>query len=64
MNDLRALFPFRLGLARHRALHVLRQIDVLHLDGRHLDSPWLRMLIEDLLQLLIQAVPLRQQVIE
>ena len=28
------LFPFRLGLTRDRALHVVRQVDTLHLDCR------------------------------
>ena len=64
MDDFRTLFPFGLGLARHRALHVLGQIDVFHLDRRHLDAPGLRVLIEDLLQLLIQPIALRQQVVE
>ena len=64
VNDLGALLALGLGLPRHRALHVLRQIDVLHFDGRHLDPPGIGALIEDLLQLLIEVVPLRQQIIQ
>jgi hypothetical protein len=33
MNDLRSFLALGLSLPRHRALHVRRQIDVLHLDG-------------------------------
>ena len=64
VNDLRALLALGLGLPRHRALHVGRQIDVLHLDRRHLDAPRLGVLVEDLLQLLVQPLALRQQVVE
>ena len=64
VDDLGAFLALGLGLPRHRALHVWRQIDVLHLDGRHLDAPGIGVLIENLLQLLIQPIALRQQIVE
>ena len=64
VDDLRALLAFGFGLPRHRALHVRRQIDVLHFDGRHLDAPRIRALIQDLLQVLVEPFALRQQVVE
>ena len=39
VDDLRAPLALGLGLARHRALHARRDLDVLHLDGRDLDAP-------------------------
>ena len=51
VNDLGALLALGLGLPRHRALHVLRQIDVLDLDRRHLHAPGIGALIENLLEL-------------
>jgi len=39
-SALMTLTPFALGLGlpRHRALHVLRKVDVLHLDRNDLDA--------------------------
>ncbi len=64
VNDLGALLALGLGLPGHRALHVGRQIDVLHFDRRHLDAPRVGVLIENLLQLLVQPLALRQQIVE
>src|SRR5437870_2826401 len=41
VDDLRAPLALGLGLAGDRALHAARDLDVLDLDGRHLDPPWL-----------------------
>src|SRR5205085_9796352 len=50
VDDLGALLALGLGLARHRALHRLGQLDVLDLDGRDLDPPRLGLRVDDLLQ--------------
>ena len=64
MNDLRALLALGLGLTRHGALHVGRQIHMFDFNRRHLDPPWVGVLVEDLLQLLIQPLALREQIVE
>ena len=64
VDDLRALLALGLRLLRHRALHLERQVDVLHLDHRDLDAPRIGVLVEDLLQLLVQLVALGQQLVE
>ena len=56
MNDLSTLLALGFRLARHRALHVGWKIDVLDLDGRDLDPPRIRALIEDVLQIVIQSI--------
>ncbi len=58
VDDLSTLLALGFGLPGHRALHVGRQIDVLHLDRRHLDAPRIGVLVEDLLQLLVQPLAL------
>ena len=63
-DDLRAPLALGLGLARHRALHRLRDLDVLDLDGRDLDSPRLGLLVDDALELVVEAVALGQQRVE
>ena len=60
-DDLRAPLALGLGLARHRPLHRLRDLDVLDLDRRDLDAPRLGLLVDDPLQLVVQAVALREQ---
>src|SRR5262245_55249557 len=64
MNDFRALLAFGFGLARHRALHVFRQVHALDLDERHLDAPRVGVLIEDVLQTLVQLFSLTQKIVE
>ncbi len=51
VDHLRALLALRLGLLRHRALHLLRQVDLLDLDRAHLHAPRLGLLVDDLLEL-------------
>ena len=63
-DDLRAPLALGLGLARHRPLHRLRDLDVLDLDRRDLDAPGLGLLVDDPLQLVVQAVALGQQRVE
>src|SRR5688572_27525906 len=50
VNDLSALLAFGFGLPGHGSLHVFRQIHALYLDQRYFDAPWIRMLVQDLLQ--------------
>src|SRR6266567_2595526 len=63
VDDLRPLLALGLGLLGHGALHGARQLDVLDLDASHLDAPWLGLVVDDLLQLLVDDVPLRQQLV-
>src|SRR5471032_1430610 len=63
-DDFRAPLALRFGLPGHRALHLRRQVELLHFHGSDLDAPGLGVLIEDLLQLLVDLLPLREQVVE
>jgi hypothetical protein len=49
-------------LAGHRSLHVLRDFDVLDLDGGDLDSPGFCLLVDDALQVLVEALSLARRV--
>jgi hypothetical protein len=63
-NDPCPAFPFGLGLPRHRALHRLGQRDVLDLDPLHPDSPrFLSGLVDDLLEMGVDLIPLGQQLV-
>src|SRR5262249_36406527 len=53
-----------LGLLRHRPLHVLREVDVLDLDGGHLHAPGIGVLVDDALELLVDLVAGREEVVE
>src|SRR5882672_8230492 len=64
VDDLGAPLALGLGLARDRPLHFLRQVDVLHLDGAHLDPPRLGVAVNHQLQLLVDLVPVREQLIQ
>jgi hypothetical protein len=64
VDDLRAPLALGLGRAGHRALHGLRDLDVLDLDHRHLHAPGLGLVVDDLLQVLVEALPLGQQLVE
>ena len=63
-DDLRALLALGLGLAGHRALHALGQLDVLELDDRDLDAPVLGLHVEDLADVLVDLVGLRQRLVK
>ncbi len=63
-DDLRAPLALGLGLARHRALHVARDLDVLHLDDRDLDPPRRGCLVDDRLEDLVDLVALGEQLVE
>src|ERR1017187_3890553 len=64
VHDLRAAFAFGLGLFGHRALHAVRQRDLLHFHARDLDAPRLGLLVNDLLQFLVDDIALREQVVQ
>ena len=64
MNHLRPLLPLRLGLLRDGSLHFGRQVDVLDLDHGNLDPPGIGVLVQDLLELVIESLPLTQEVIQ
>src|SRR3954470_20449528 len=63
-DDLGAPLALGLRLARHRPLHLGREVDRLHLDGADLDAPGLGMEVEDLLQLLVDLLPLGEEIVE
>ena len=63
-DDLGAPLALGLGLAGDRALHVGRQLDVLDLDRADLDAPGLGLLVDDLLELGVDPLALRQQGVE
>ena len=44
--------------------HDLVQVDVLELDVRDLDAPGVRLLVDDLLEMLVEALALPEQVVE
>src|ERR1700693_3916430 len=64
MNDLRALFAFRLGLLGHRPQHGLGHIHLLDLDVRDLYSPRRGVRIEDALQPQVNFVAVSEQFVE
>src|SRR5215469_2962599 len=63
VDDLGAPRAFGLRLLRHRTHHALIEVDVLDLDGRDLDAPGLGALVEDALQVDVELVALRQQIV-
>ena len=64
VDQLGALLALGLGLLRHRALHLLGQVDLLHLDRAHLHAPRLGVLVDDLLELAVDLVALGEQLVE
>src|SRR5712671_242434 len=63
-DDFGATLAFGLGFLGHRALHVVGQRDVLDLDRRYLGAPRLGVLVDDVLDLLIDARGIRQQLVD
>ena len=61
VDDLGPALAFGLGLARHRPLHGLGDLDILDLHHAHLDTPRLRLGIDGLPQILVQVVTVRKQ---
>src|SRR5580704_4722260 len=63
-DDLGTALALGLGFLGHRALHVIGQRDVLDLDRRDLGTPGLGVLVDHILDLVINAGRIRQQLIE
>src|SRR5204863_981615 len=61
VDDLGAPLALGLGLAGDRALHVLRDLNVLDLDRGDLDPPGLRLVVDDLLEVLVELLALAQE---
>src|SRR3989442_6290321 len=64
VDDLGSALALGFGLLGHGALHVLGQVDLLDLDGRHLYPPGLGVLVDDPLELLVDLVARRQEVVQ
>ena len=64
VDDLRPPLALGLGAERHRVLHRGRDLDVLDLDGRDLDPPRVGVLVDDVLERLVELLPLAQQHVE
>ena len=63
-HDFGAALAFGLGFLRHRALHIVGQYDVFNFDRRYLGAPWLRVEVDDILDLLVDARGVREKLIE
>ena len=63
-DDLGPPFALGLGLAGHRALHPVRQVHVLHFDGRDLDAPRLGPLVDDPLEHGVDLLAVAEQFVE
>src|SRR5829696_658033 len=63
-DDFGPTFALALGLARHRPLHLRRDLDVLDLDHADLYPPRLGLLGYYLLELLVYGFPVGQEVVE
>src|SRR5256886_7421044 len=64
VDDLGPPLALGLRLLGHRALHVLGEVDLLDLHRRHLDAPGLGVLVDDPLELLVDLVARREEVVE
>src|SRR5829696_4917484 len=62
--DLGPPLPLALGLARHRPLHLLRDLHVLDLHHADLDAPGVGLLVDDPLELLVYLLAVDEQVVE
>ena len=63
-HDFCATLAFGLGFFCHCPLHIVGQYNVFNLDHRHLGAPWLRVEVDDILDLLIDARGVREKLIE
>src|ERR1043166_9256959 len=64
VDDFGAPLALGLGLLRHRALHLLRQVDVFDRHLRDLDAPGIGMLVDNRLQIRVDLFALRQNFVE
>src|SRR3979409_605349 len=63
-DDLRAALALGLGFLCHCALHIVGKGDVLDFDRRDLGAPGLRMTVDDVLDLLVDARGIRKKLVE
>ena len=63
-DDLGAALALGLGFLGHRTLHVVGQRDVLDLDRRDLGAPRLGVLVDHVLDLVVDAGRVRQELVE
>src|SRR3990172_398861 len=63
-NVLGPPFPFRLRLDGNGALHLHREVNILDLDSRYLHAPRFGLQVDPLLQLRVDGLTVREQVIE
>ena len=64
VNDFRSFLTLGFCLTRHSTLHGLWQLEIAHLDARHLHAPCAGLGVDHLLELGVDLVSLRQQVIQ
>src|SRR5512139_1884445 len=64
IDDLRSALALGLRLACHGPLHRLGNLHVLDLDHPHLDAPGLGLLVDDLAEVLVEVLPVREQRVE
>jgi len=64
VDDFGPAFAFGLGLLGDGPDHILRKIDMLHLDELDLDAPRVGALVDNLLELGVELLPLRKEVVE
>src|SRR5947208_3074863 len=63
-DHLGAALALGLGLTGHRAAHLIGQVDELDRDLHHLDAPGLGVLVDDRLQVGVDLLPLREQLVQ
>src|SRR5438132_8296500 len=63
-DDLRATLALGLGFLCHGALHIVGKYNVFDFDRRHLRAPRLRVPVDDVLDLLVDACGVRKKLIE
>src|SRR5712675_1920995 len=63
-DDLRATLALGLGFLCHGALHIVGKYNVFDFDRRHLRAPRLRVPVDDVLDLLVDAGGVRKKLIE
>jgi hypothetical protein len=64
VDHLRPPQSFRLRLLGDGTHHVLVEVDMLDFHIRYLDPPRIRLLVEDLLNVGVEPIPLREHLVE
>ncbi len=63
-DDLRTTLALSLGFLCHCALHIVGKYDIFNLDRRYLCAPRLRVPVDDVLDLQVDARGVREKLIE